>query len=112
MDALPPTLAVACAGFMSSLFCDPSFADELPFDVFSQVEKDVMHARCQLQEKGWDAIVYGVGVYELLDRLATLAAGHARSAFDSEGVDLLHGLWAGRRLPHDVDYEELARLRA
>lgn len=106
------TYAVACASFMISPFYNHGLAAGLPFDPFAQTDEGVEAVRHELESKGWDAAVYGVGMAELLERLAGLARDHARSEFDRRGIDLLLGLWAGHRLPRDVACEELAALRA
>lgn len=112
MDSLPPAVAVACASFLSALFYDPRLADQLPLDVFAQTEKSVLASRIDLEEHGWDAAPYGVPVEALLDRLVEIAVANSRSDFDLRSIALLARLWADRRLPRDVDYAELAALRA
>ncbi len=142
MDSLPPRLAAACTSFTGALLYDKCLeqtlsarlATWLPDGFATMDENDAVVARLHLEERGWDAEVYGAPVTEVVRALVAIARENAAgdagctgvgahepdavvvpvvretgeaSAFDQEGIEMLAELWADRRLPRDLTAEEL-----
>ena len=107
MDALPPRLAVACAGIVAAIMYRDGLEDALPFDLAGASEADVWAARAALETHGWDAQVYGVPVPEVADALAAVAQDGAADDFDRESVRIFSELWGDRTVPKDHDLAQL-----
>ena len=107
MDALPPRLAVACAGIVAAIMYRDGLEDALPFDLAGASEADVWAARAALETHGWDAQVYGVPVPEVADALAAVAQDGASDDFDRESVRIFSELWGDRTVPKDHDLAQL-----
>ncbi len=132
MDSLPPRLAAACTSLAGALFYDECLESKLVDRLASRLpegfgpldENDAVKSRLHLEEDGWDAVVYGMPVAEMVDALIDIARGNVRgggctdapagasvpvvratgeaSAFDLEGVELLTQMWSARKLPRDL----------
>ncbi len=143
MDALPPRLAAACTSFTGALLYDKCFEAKLAMRLSSWLpngfddmdENDTVVARLHLEERGWDAEVYGMPVIELVEALVAIACENialgkgctgigddetarvpvlredgAERDFDLEGIEMLATLWNARRLPRDESAHMLTSL--
>ena len=110
MDALPPRLAVACAGIVAALLYDEHLESDLPFALDAVTADDVDSARTTLEEHGWNARVYGVPVTQVADAIERIAQRAARDDFDRKSVRLFTSLWDARTTPKDHDLAELEAL--
>ena len=102
-DSLPPVQSAALAAFVKGLFYDPEVGDEVSALVLPGVgEDDVRAAWAALEERGWDATVYGRPVGELVDRLVELSRKGLAGQRDLGLLEPLTSLWARRQVPRDV----------
>ena len=101
MDALPPRLAVACASIVAALLYDDHLESELPFALDAAAVDDVEAARVALEERGWNAWVYGVPVTQVADAIVQIAQRAVRDDFDRESAQLFADLWGSRTTPKD-----------
>lgn len=140
MDSLPPRAAAACTSFTGALFYDKCLEakiaarlkDRLPHGFEGVDENDAVAARLHLEERGWEADVYGVPVTEMAEALVAIALENVScgcgctgidgeagdgvvvpvvrdtgdaSSFDREGIEMLAGMWRRRFLPRDIDWK-------
>lgn len=102
-DSLPPKLAGALTAFVKGLFYTPDVGnDAVRLLVDDTTEQDVADAWHELQDKGWDAQVYGRPVTEVVDELVHLAERGLAGDADAVLLKALTSLWRERRVPRDV----------
>ena len=102
-DSLPPHQSAALAAFVKGLFYDPAVGDEVSELVLPGVdEQAVRDAWGELEEKGWDATVYGRPVGELVDDLVALSRKGLAGDADLALLEPLTSLWAARQVPRDL----------
>lgn len=103
-DSLDPRLAAGLTAFVKGLFYDDRslFCAEQTLRMDEMTTARVDQAWAHLQERGWDACVYGIPMVTLTRRLACLAE---TGLMDEAERDLLKGLtdiWAKRMVPRDL----------
>ena len=103
MDSLPPVLAGSLAAFVKGLFYSPAVGDEcVRLLVDGTTENRVRATWDALRTDGWDAVVFGRPMTEVVDELLNLAHRGLAGDPDLGLLAPLDELWAQRRLPRDL----------
>ena len=105
-DSMDPRESAALAAFVKGIFYDPAVGDEASALVLPGVDEDAVRAAwVELEDKGWDATVYGRPVAELVDELVALSRRGLAGDEDLDLIEPLASLWARRLVPRDVAEE-------